>query len=1225
MPNPSNLYAEKIFGEHPIALWALDDQVDYISIIDEQDRDISSWTITGASAESVTDVIGEPFPNSVTTKILGDLSADPVATATFISSDIINFTSLNSDLGTFSIGTYVYADSSYISGYDIGYQYYDTVGGSTVQILKHFDTNISGRWTFLSETFEIPSENTTFKIVIKINYVGGAPVTSDYMFLINGLTLGQWSEEFNSTSLGTSTASLPSTINLPSSQVIEAKAYGLLEAPGYYFSKNNAILAKNSGMPMVYGASNVTILSPNPNEPSLIIPGFGFLNNLGRYKDYTAEFWIRADSNAVDPKRIFGPIASEDGLYVDGSFLRLKIDKNVSSHFIGEWFRPMLIHIRVSSTSASLLINGEEVISMKIDMANISLPNEYSVSNKNNDWLAFYAYDDISPVEIDCVAIYPYFVSSILAKKRWIYGQAVEFPENINTAYSGKSIFMDYQFSDYSNNYSYPDIGSWNQGVVENLSIENGILSTPKYELPLIIFNNKSLDSWYEDCSLVQSEINPLIKLRPNSSWDNTNGYILFNNINLLSQSTKAIYAGFKTLQHYEEKQELLRFENDTTGNYLSIYIEDSTIKYALTSDNLTEIIYTTYGNNVGDIFYIGLDINKISQFYGGKVASFFGNRAQIKLYVGGNKNFNNTFIGNIYSVGFCTERNLSKISNLFSEKGFLNDYEDVFNSYGLEIADAGYYDTEFWQYVWDGGTPSSFILTRLDTHTASYKFIPKIYFESFILDIAVDSYWEDYLPLTYFAKNVRNQDGDQIYDVDFIQFNINYPAPSIFSQQESVSSWTYSELQNDFANPTQKAYELLDNELYTGYQDYTDLQNKSGKSYSYDTSKSIVRSFISFQYVANGANISQLNFANIQLAPKNGVIAPGDEWINTVYEVVDNMIIYPPSGVDFNELAIVTHLDFKVDGIKTNPVYIKKMQYASESFDHVSANPVGTRFGTKIYPYKQSGIYLDYKSRNPFSIYKGTSPYLYLTRYSGIKLRGDYDPLSNRGLLVPINETMSSDYKTIAMQLSMRFNEDFFPYSPTQIFEIQSKTAYIKFYMVATHPSGKRAKIYAINANTGKIENGIAFYVNGKIVKDPTITIKEWAMLGISFSNSLNFNNYVGSFRITGPLLVNNISHYQATNLQEVQQVATRAWLRVLSSGSLEFDWAYWDAAYIWNGVLVLASTSYYGVNPSDIYKTYTGTNKIIIDDDRKFTFNSYKYDVLKDVEWQSVTLTAV
>ena len=40
MSIPSNLYAEKIFSEHPEVLWAMDEKVDYISLIQESKRNI---------------------------------------------------------------------------------------------------------------------------------------------------------------------------------------------------------------------------------------------------------------------------------------------------------------------------------------------------------------------------------------------------------------------------------------------------------------------------------------------------------------------------------------------------------------------------------------------------------------------------------------------------------------------------------------------------------------------------------------------------------------------------------------------------------------------------------------------------------------------------------------------------------------------------------------------------------------------------------------------------------------------------------------------------------------------------------------------------------------------------------------------------------------------------------------------------------------------------------
>jgi hypothetical protein len=175
---------------------------------------------------------------------------------------------------------------------------------------------------------------------------------------------------------------------------------------------------------------------------------------------------------------------------------------------------------------------------------------------------------------------------------------------------------------------------------------------------------------------------------------------------------------------------------------------------------------------------------------------------------------------------------------------------------------------------------------------------------------------------------------------------------------------------------------------------------------------------------------------------------------------------------------------------------------------------------------------------------------------------------------------------------------------------------------MVAAHPSGKRARIYAINEK-GKLESGIAFYVNGKIVKDPYITIKEWAMLGIGFANTQDFNNYSGAFRITGPLTVNNISYYKSTNLQEVQTRIFRPWFKVKKAGSLILDWNYWNIIpYLWGGnnsVLVVSSTSYYGVDPSDVYKAYTGTNKIIVDDGEDLIFGDYSYTAYTNVSWIS------
>lgn len=1235
MSTPSNLYAEKIYAEHPIALWSLDDKADYISLIDESDRNILFWTITGG-APSLYLTSDEPFTDSQTTKVTGVLTDNDFGQITCISNNVVNFSTLNKELSTFSIGAFFNSISAYASSFEIGYEYYDTTSGSTIQRLKTYATSVQNRWFFISDTFEIPEDNTEFRIVIKINYIGGASTVDDYQFLINGITAGQWCEEFNSSSLGVQKVSLPTSIALPSSFAIEANAYGLQENKAYYMVKDNSLMAKNTGIPLVYGASSLTKLLPNDNNPSVIIPGLGFLSESGQYKEYTLEAWIRINSDSVSKKRIIGPIGSTDGLYVEGPFLVLKIGSNSSSYYVGEWTRPMLIHIRVSENYTSLLINGEEVISLNYLTSDLSFPSKLNSLGKDQDWIGFYAYEDVSPIEIDCVALYTYQVPVVLAKKRFVYGQGVEFPEGINQAYSGSSVYIDYPFADYTNNYSYPNIGKWSQAVVDNLSVQNNLLCTPDYELPEIVLGSSDIDQLYSELKLQQNETEKFFSFNSVDS-----GYMYFDNLNFLNQKVRSFYGSFKFLEQPVSRQTLIRVESENSSNYFEIYTENGDVVYKL-NYGLTEQVLATFswsgedpftGIALEEMFSIGLDIDRASSYFGGNVASFFGNINTLKFYIGGKSDLTETFSGNIYKVGFCTSRNHKKINYLFNERGIPINDENVFYLY-LDTPDVEYNSTDNyfgtnsaeWDEIIDGGEEDSYPIEGFQGHTASYTLSPSLYFDTYAMDIDIQGYWEDYIPLTYFAQYVEDEKKSSYYDLDLIQFNINYPAPSIFVEEEQFGEWTYKELSDEYNIPVQRDYSSLDNQLFTGYLDYNDLKNRAYKNYKYDTSNSLVKSYITFQYIQNGANLTESNFVNIERPSNDSIVVPGENWINTKYEVVNNMIVYPPKNVNNLDLAIVTHLDFNVKGILKNKVKIRNLEYASQAFNSTSPNPIGTRFGNEIYPYKKSGFYYDYKDINPFTIYKGSSPYLYLTRYTGIELKGTYDPLINRGLSIPINKDMSSNFKVMAMQLAIRYDQDAFPYASTEIFEIQSKNNHIKFYMKAIHPSGERAKIYALNVKTGRIEDGIGFYWNGKLVKEPVITVKEWGFLGISFPNLLDFNSRVGSINLNGPMTFNTISYYQSTNLQEVQKVDVRPWFGVKYAIPLTLEWDYWKTSpYVWDGVLILSSTSYYGVDPSTIYKSYTGTNKIVIDTDKVFTVNGYQYSVYKGITSKQITTDAV
>jgi hypothetical protein len=1147
MPSPSNLYAEKIFAEHPIALWALDDKNDYISLISEPQRSFfnsSIWTLSSNATAIQQAVTAEPFVESSTTKVVAN---GPATSVTLTSSNIKRFVDLDGYQKTFAIGLYLYDITGSINSISIGYQY----GSGPTQVLKSFDTAVANKWVFVSDTFSfgaLTSSTENIKLVVKVDY-SILPATQNYEFLLNGLTFGQWSENFNSKSLGTSLIDIPSSIAISATKGIEAKAYGLQDLSGYYLSDGTKMLAKNSGVPMVFGASNTTTLFPKQNAPSLIIPGNGFLNKAGQYKTQTIEMWLRINSNTFDKKRIFGPIASSDGLYVDGAFLTLKIGNSESSHFVGEWFRPMLVHIRAVDGSASLLVNGDEVITMSFTTSELSLPDLQNQAGKSQDWLGFYAYEDIEPIELDCIAIYAYSVPAVVAKRRFGYGQAVEFPEKINSAYKGTSVFVDYSFANYANNYNYPEIGNWNQGVSNNLTVNDSSLSTPDYPLAIPEFSNKTAEQYYEDHPDTFVGFNSYITLKP-FGWSGTEGHLFYPNLNFLKDDVKAIYGVFELSSQATTDQVLFEIVDSLSNDYLSVVANNGSIIYKIKQGNSQEevLFSETARYSLNTRFIAGINISSfIANF--GSLALFFGNKERLQLYIGGTKSLSKTFTGAIYSFNFCNANSLYQVRNMFSVNGLVNPTytSPLFSSYSLEY----------------GMTDKP-------------------------LSYSINSSWQDYIPLSYFAKNVTDASGDQYYDLDFIQFNISYPKNQILVE--------------------------VDDSLY------------------YNTSGSLLKTYITFQTLQSGANSPVESFANTKLLPELNFIKPGDEWVNTKYEVLDNTIIYIPKNIDFKNVAIVTHMVFDIKNNASKRLAIKHLQYSSQSFNEVDPTEVGTRFGKKLFPYKRSGIYYNYKNPSPFLIYKGNSPYLYLTKKSGVRVIEE-DTQGRAGLSFSINENLVSDYKIIATQLSIFYDKKFFSSEPTPIFEIESKDLYLKFYVKSSQPDGLQGQVYAINGNTGQEVNNLVYYINGIVTLKPTISLNEWLMLGISFPSPLSFRGYLGALRVNGPILTNNISYYESTNLQEIQSSVNRPWSRVLAqTEETNYIWNFWNENYIWGDVLVLSTTSSFGVDASNIYQTYTGTNKIIIDDTRSdldstnsLTLKDYQYVVYQNISLQSRTINAV
>jgi hypothetical protein len=1109
--NIFNLYSANVFAEHPNGLWALDEDFSFVSLVSGS----PSWSITNGVSASV----ANPPPTKPQETV--GISNIKLELESFSASNSVMtlktqpFTvpdNIDTEKPTVCIHTFLYSYDAQITKCEIGFE------SASVRYSTEYENLPQQDWSRIFHTMNLPTSGEIYPFV-EITFAGTDRTISFYNF-----SVGQWSEPFNHESTGavlvplseiSASASLQAAIggvfntNPEKIKVAITDNYGFVKNnDGYYIVENNKMLAINSTLPMVFGSGDITEIKASPSGgPSIVFPGKGFFHENGKFQEVTAEFWLKINSQVSSPKKIFGPVSTEDGLYVEDKYITLRLGPYEKSYFIHKWYRPMLIDIRYTPFFVSVLINGDVAIEQQIIPINLDFPESLFF---NNDWVAFYGHEDTPQFEVDCLAIYPYAVAEQAAKRKFVYGQGVGPLDEVTKKFGGNSLTIDFPFAEYTKNIIYPDMTKWFSGFYSNIESDSKFITVPTYQPAafsyvgedLTPFNldrsrrtwgglkssslwsqwiigqwravsqSREIDPEYDNYFIqIQGSEKTFIKLKPSPAYQNLFGSLAFTSMNPLVDLLNSILGVFSiNLSELNETEEnemmLMHFKNNATGNIFKIILNKSgKIQYIYNNSVIKEQNFTFVDEDKE--FVVGIKIDDFSRSYAATVRNFFSNQQNIELNVGGFGR--NTFPGKIYRVIFN--------NSFFTRKDTLAQYSND----GVAI-----YNNQA-------------INQSLFTYIGNYTLLFKKTNGSIIADVGVSGYWEDSIPFTSLASFVKDTNNRRtLYDVDAIQFNIDYPSPVVLN----------TEINEDD-----------DIKTYVSIQRFQDVGGVSYINYTNIKSLGLGR-YVNFDTVQTDIN-------------------------NTKFRVVDGTVIFPPKQlISFDQAYMTIHLEIKIDGVNTKKTQIQRMSFASLAFDQLELYPISTQTGKKIYPFSRQGSKYLTKIKNPILIQKETAPYLYLTGDSGIQaipyLESDIYEAPNffRGLSIPINEFKKEEFILYGMHMWMFYNKTATFEQNELMFSFSYLNKRFNFYL-EPETGGKRAKVvpYEKTVTGEEITDIFNIFENG-IQKQVYIYPQSWSLITIKLKNPQELNNALGQLEISPGFLIKNFTSYEGPIIKKVDDI---------------------------------------------------------------------------------------
>lgn len=977
------------------------------------------------------------------------------------------------------------------------------------------------------------------------------PVTSnlyaDYILGQHPIAFWTLDETLSGTTINLGSSSGLGFYSASTVNAYEANTYNYTGQTGYYISSKTS----NTSFPMIYGSGNATLAG---NKGAILLPAFGFLNSLGKYNTYTFETFLKiGNTYTSDTKKLIScfinydaPTADDNnGLYFNDTSFILRIGNNIGTHYIKDFNKPMLIQLIYTTKTLSLVVNGESLIELSLSSSDI---DNLTTASKN--------YIMLSNAYYDTVALYNYTIDKNQIKLNYSKALNAPYPYPLISRYDGKGFEIDYKFAKYSNSIKLPNGNSginWHKAMKNNLDTRDLSISNNKYSLPDFNFSDSTITK-----ETIESSASPTFQFKKiSSSWVSAEANIRFESLDILKDDkVKAFYLDGTFTSLPATEQTIFKIINKRNKNYFKISVDSTNIYYKFkwgTGSETTLRTETLPAVNSGNYyFYAGIDIDTFIQNFS-TTTEFFNNAKDLTVYVAGEDTLttNTTLTATINSIKFLNLINLKQKPALVSQYGTFN-----YPSSGIITSTISTQNT---------------ILGSYDLNLYNNTTLGKYYFT-----IGTSGYWKNHIPLQNLATYSKDSSGVKTYSLDFIQFNIDYSAP--ITKVQVSGDWIFDTI---VSSPYLKTYITFENGTSTYKED------------SYFTTQI-------------GPNI-------------NRVVNPTINWQTTKYEIVDDFIIYMPSDIDISKYNITISVEISLPDTIYNEIELKQLQFASKTLskDVSVSNPIPVADGKgELEPYTYTLVsgnkQYDYKTyKNPYIINKQIQQYLQLSRQSGIRLVGDYTAGQYRGIKYNINKTTKSIYNISNIQMFLYYEglstrtgstitQNYFSSTPVEIFQIQTATRNIKFYITSTTPGvdTQTGKIYS-QTDSGVIDDNLVYYINGRQTTSPIINANEWFTLGLGFIDKLDFDDYAGYIAFTGPISFDNVSFYQLINKKNIQNTTFRTWTNVQTpfTGSSTYTWNSW-LPNIWNDLIYTGgSISSAAIDMNSLYNMFVGTNRLLND----------------------------